>query len=294
MKNKVIFGSSGNDEEFYVDHKFSKQAPLYLREHNCFAYEYGFSRGIHPNQFESNKIIGNCCREEGITLSIHAPYFINFANPDDMKVENSINYLLQSYRYGAIEMGAERIIFHPASLGSMSREKAFEVTKQNLIEFAKRFNRYEDSVGKVKVYFCIETMGKHGQLGTLDEVINLCSIDPIFMPCIDFGHINSFEGGSLKSTEDFVRVIDKVKNAFNDERKDHLHIHFSKIKYGAKGELAHLKFSDEGEPDYRNLIDALIQTGVNATVICESAGSQMSDSFTMKKYYDEKIRSDDD
>ena len=32
-------------------------------------------------------------------------------------------------------------------------------------------------------------MGKVNQLGTLDEVLALCSVDERMIPCVDFGHL---------------------------------------------------------------------------------------------------------
>lgn len=290
---KIIFGSSGNDEDFYLEHTSSAEAPAYLAKKNVFGYEYGFTHGIHSNQLNAYLELADECNKNDISLSIHAQFFINFASDEDIKVENSINYLLQSYDYGVCKMGAERIVFHPAALGKHSRKEALEIAKANLTEFANRFAKYRQSHNGRSAYFCIETMGKHGQLGTVDEVLELCAISDIFMPCIDFGHINSFEGGSLKSVQDYVSIIEKIKSTFSDERSNNLHIHFSKIKYGPKGELSHLKFSDDGEPDYKQMIDALIQTGVNATVICESRGSQMKDAEIMCEYYNNKVSSVD-
>ena len=286
---KVVFGSSGNDEDFYLEHTSSSEAPAYLAEKGVYAYEYGFTHGIHSNQLNAYLDLANECASHNVTLSIHAQFFINFASDEVIKIDNSINYLLQSYSYGTLKMGAEHIVFHPASLGKHSREEALNITRANLTEFAERFKTYKEANGDHKVYFCIETMGKHGQLGTVDEVLELCKISDIFMPCIDFGHINSFEGGSLKSVEDYMKIINKIKAAFGDERANNLHIHFSKIKYGPKGELSHLKFEDEGEPDYKQMIDALIESDVNATVICESRGSQMKDAKIMQDYYDSRV-----
>ena len=38
-------------------------------------------------------------------------------------------------------------------------------------------------------------MGKLNQLGTLDEVIELCKTHPKYHPVVDFGHLNARENG---------------------------------------------------------------------------------------------------
>lgn len=41
-------------------------------------------------------------------------------------------------------------------------------------------------------------MGKKNNLGSVDEIIEICKIDEFLLPTIDFGHINAFTGGGLK------------------------------------------------------------------------------------------------
>ena len=48
-----------------------------------------------------------------------------------------------------------------------------------------------DEAGYAEMTLCPETMGKIGQLGTLEEVLALCSVDKRITPCIDFGHLNA-------------------------------------------------------------------------------------------------------
>ena len=43
--------------------------------------------------------IGRAFSENDIEISVHAPYFINFANPDDSAVQKSYGYVLDSAKY---------------------------------------------------------------------------------------------------------------------------------------------------------------------------------------------------
>ena len=64
------------------------------------------------------------------------------------------------------------------------------------------------------------------------------------------------------------------------------HIHFSKIKYSEKGEIAHLTFDDNVYgPNFEPMIDALIELKLNPDVICESKGTQAVDAKKMADYY---------
>ena len=85
----IKFGPSGNCESFYADGlKHSYQAAEWLSKKGLNAYEYSFGKGILLSDEMAAKI-GEEMKKYGITISLHAPYFINFANPDDEMVEKS-------------------------------------------------------------------------------------------------------------------------------------------------------------------------------------------------------------
>ena len=67
-----------------------------------------------------------------------------------------------------------------------------------------------------------------------------------------------------------------------------VHIHFSKIEYGAKGEIRHLKFDEDEKnygPDFELLAKVLKKLDIDATIICESRGSQTKDAVKMKEIF---------
>jgi deoxyribonuclease-4 len=135
----------------------------------------------------------------------------------------------------------------------------------------------------------IETMGKLNQLGTLDEVIELCKISPKYHPVVDFGHMNARNIGSYFTDCDSYRaVFDKIANSLGDEYAFNLHCHFSKIEYTGAGEKRHLTFEDDPQsfgPLPEPFCEMLAREGLTPTVICESAGTQAEDALYMKKLY---------
>ena len=136
-------------------------------------------------------------------------------------------------------------------------------------------------------------MGKVNQLGTLNEVLELCRIDESLVPVVDFGHMNAREcGGVFNSADDYMRVFDKIDRTLGPEIATNLHCHFSKIEWTSAGEKKHLTFADTVYgPDYEPLIEAIVKNSLTPTIISESAGTQSDDALTMKKYYEE-IRND--
>jgi deoxyribonuclease-4 len=136
------------------------------------------------------------------------------------------------------------------------------------------------------IYLCPETMGKLMQIGTVEEIIKLCELNEHLLPTFDFGHINSRTGGSLKTKDDYKKIFTLCKEKLGEERTKNCHIHFSKIEYGAKGEIRHLNFDDMiYGPDFEPLAQCIVEMGLTPHIICESAGHQAEDAQFMKKNY---------
>ena len=87
----------------------------------------------------------------------------------------------------------------------------------------------------------LETMGKINQLGTLEEVIELCKISPKYCPVVDFGHLNARNvGGFFTDVDSYRKIFDTIANGLGDSYAKSLHCHFSKIEYTSAGEKKHL------------------------------------------------------
>jgi len=225
--------------------------------------------------------IGKAFADAGVEISVHAPYFINFANPDDEMAEKSFGYVLDSARMAKM-MGGKRVVFHPAAQGKATREDAVRLTIERLKIL--RDLLYENGYGDMII--CPETMGKLAQIGTLSEVVEFCKIDPIYTPCVDFGHINAREQGSLKTVEDYRDRLQYMIDGLGFDRVKNFHVHFSKIMYSAKGEVKHLTFEDTVYgPDFAPLSVALKECGLEPYIVSESSGKQSKEAQEMKKMY---------
>ena len=92
------FGPAGNSEEFYeAGYKRTLDAPAFLQQKGLNAYEYQCGRGVNVKE-ETATNLGKKAQEFGVGLSIHAPYYISLASPDEAKRDTSVNYILQSAR----------------------------------------------------------------------------------------------------------------------------------------------------------------------------------------------------
>ncbi|MBO7736347.1 MAG: TIM barrel protein [Clostridia bacterium] len=277
----IKFGPSGNDEAFYAaGYKHSEQSALYVKNLGLDCFEYSFGRGISMSEGKAISI-GQAFQAAQVEISVHAPYFINFANPDDEMVQKSYGYVLDSAK--ALQLlGGTRLVFHPASQGKMQREQAVTLTEDRLKIL--RDYIYLNNLEHLK--FCPETMGKLGQIGTVEEITRFCLIDKVFTPCVDFGHVNAREQGSLQTAADYKARLEYMIEKLGYERMDNFHVHFSKIMYGAKGEVKHLTFDDAVYgPDFEPLAIALKELNLHPYIVSESAGMQSRDALTMKNIY---------
>lgn len=275
------FGVAGNSQSFYSEgHSSTLEAGGWCKHREIDFFEYSFGRGITLQKATAEKIGAEFARC-GVELSVHAPYFINFSNPSQEAIEKSIGYVLTSLKK-VEQFGGKRVVFHPASQGKVSREEAHKTAVKNIALLAEAIadNGYSDYI------VCPETMGKKGQMGTVEEVIDYCNLSPCFYPCIDFGHINAREQGILNNGEYYNTIVKKLLDSLPKHKINDMHVHFSKIQYGANGEIRHLTFDDEiYGPRYEPMIDAFVKYGLNPHVVCESDGTQAEDASEMKRYY---------
>ena len=275
----ATFGPGGNSESFYADGKKSTiDAPLWVKNFGLDAYEYEAGNGITAGDATLKKI-GDAARECGILMSLHTPYFISLSGVDPEKRLKSIDYISRSL-HAAELLGADTIVIHAGSAAKITREEAMKLAADTL-------EKNLEVNGATSIRMGIETMGKVNQLGTLEEVIELCRILPQYHPVVDFGHLNARNIGSYFTDVDSYRALfDKIATTLGDEYAFNLHCHFSKIEYTGAGEKRHLTFADTiYGPEFEPLAEAIIREGVAPRIICESDGTMAEDALNMKNIY---------
>ncbi len=276
----IRIGPSGNSDSFYASgRKHTYEEAEYLHGLGLNAFEYSFGRGVMITDATAEKIRAEF-EKYGIAISVHAPYYTNFANPDPEMIKKSIGYVVSSL-VACNKLGGERVVVHPAACGKVSREQAVAATKSNLVCLS-------DEVNKLPFEFkvCLETMGKLNQIGTVEEVTDFCLLSDKFYPCFDFGHINSYTRGGIKTKDDYRRIIDYTIDKLGFDKASQMHVHFSKIQYGDKGEIRHLTFADDKYgPEYAPLAEIFDEYKMSPYIVCESSGTMSDDALTMKNLH---------
>lgn len=277
---EIKFGPAGNAQSFAdAGFKATVDAPRWLHEMGLNAYEYQCGRGVNIGEETARKIAAQAALHD-ISMSLHAPYYINLSNRDEERVQKNIGYVLASCQ-AATWLGADRIVVHTGGVGKQSRTKAFENTKENVRDI---LNAVEQAGYTTTI--CLETMGKQSVIGSAEEIFELVALDDRLLPCIDFGHLNARTCGKCSTEEEFAQVLDLMENTIGTERARVFHSHFSHIEYGPKGEVRHLTFADEQYgPDFAPLAKLIAQRGWIPRFICESAGTQAEDAKQMMDMY---------
>ncbi|MCM1335634.1 MAG: TIM barrel protein [Bacteroides sp.] len=276
----ITFGPGGNSESF-GRRKFPEELPDYLKSFGLNGYEIECGRGVRIAE-KTYELLPALAAEHKINLTLHAPYFISLSSENEETRLKSVPYLLESAR-AAHRLGVRKIVVHSGSCAKMTREAALALAKDTLT----RAQAALDEEGLTGIVLCPETMGKINQLGTLSEVLELCTADERFLPCIDFGHLNARTLGGIKTREDYAAILDEIEDKLGFERLKRMHVHFSKIQYTAGGEKCHLTFADkEYGPEYEPLMELFVMRGLEPSVISESAGTQAEDAAAMKRAYE--------
>ncbi len=184
------------------------------------ACEIAFTYGIYIKDRADAVRIGKKAQELDISLSIHAPYYINLNSAEKAKIEASKKRILDCCKIGEA-LGAKAVVFHPGYYGNKDKEESYNNIKNSIADIMKEINK---KGWKTKI--AAETMGKVNVFGSIDEISRLAR-DTGCSFCIDFAHILARD-----KSVDYKKVIELFPE------KD-WHVHFSGIVYGDKGEKHH-------------------------------------------------------
>jgi len=237
-----------------------------------------------------------------IGISIHAPYYITLASPNREIVARSIDRLHECFAL-AVALNSERVIFHPGHFpGSCSKSR-----KDGIQKIVKILNDIRDDlpISNVKIY--PEIAGKKNQLGTLDEIIEICECVDYARPCLDLAHLHACMPDGLIEAEDFVKVFDKVERHLGRSTIENCHIHMYPVGVGDHGEDSHMSFDDVEEksqmaftffarnkptnyfyPQSGPFIDAVFASKINPVIICEAKDTQDIGAILMRDKWESR------
>lgn len=202
--------------------------------------------------------------KHGISLSVHAPYFINLNSQTDDLMGKSDERLLTAARKGCLA-GATDIVFHPGSYHGQDKGEVYKKAAAQL----KKLRQILDDEG-ITATLRPETMGKSAMFGSLEETIRLSTDIDGVLPCVDWAHLHARTGdGTFNTAEEFAQALDMMREELGEERLKQVHFHMSGIAYTAKGEKEHLPLI-EADIRYRDLLQVFVDYNLEGTVAVEA------------------------
>jgi len=233
--------------------------------------------------------------EHNIGISIHAPYYITLASGDSDVVKRSKERFLQCFAL-AYKLNSQRIIFHPGHYSGNGKDDR----KRAVIKIANALKEIKHELPKGVIVYP-ETAGKRSQIGSIEEILDICELVDYARPCIDVAHIHGFEGGTLTTQENIIKVLDKVIVRFGIEYLKQAHFHMYPIEVDRNGEKKHKAFHDrighqqltifetiyydKYYPIAEDFISAIKIKNIQPVVICEARDSQESGALLMKSFF---------
>ncbi len=240
------------------------------------AMEMEFVRGVRLKEAAA-KEAGKIAKELDISLSSHAPYFINFCSSDGRILANSARHLFEAAKATDLALGRVTV-FHPGYYQKSSKEQAFQDAKQELAHLVETLKSHG-----IKTMLGAETVGKKSSFGGLEENIRLAKDLEQVEPVLDFAHLHARGDQVIKGADDYRKILSFVEKELPGY-KAHIHCHFSEINYSSKGERNHFPLGTNNEPPYKALMEVLVENGFAGTIICETPRLE-SDALIMQKEY---------
>jgi deoxyribonuclease IV len=246
----------------FVPSRESPSAAIeWLVEHRYSACELDFEGGFWMD-YEFAKELGERAREAEISLSVHAPIPAFLGHLDRGKKYRMALGMLDHSAGIAGACGAEPVVIHPGFLLGRERAAAIDAVVEQLDDLRERLE------GKDRlVPFGVEVMGRVNELGTLDDVLAICSRVSWVRPVLDFAHLHATSDGEFTTPERFAGALEAADAVAQPGLP--FHIHFSDISYANRNEKSHLPYG-QGTLRADPLAEALAGIERPATVIGES------------------------
>lgn len=229
-----------------------------------------------PSAPQRMEEIRRTAEELHMTLTVHAPYYVNLNSPDEAKLEMSKGRVLKALSMAELA-GAISVCVHPAFYLGMSPAVAYDNVRRAVDSIMKKKAKFFPHVN-----LALETMGKTAQFGTLDEVLRISKEFDLY-PTLDPAHLHARSNGAINTTGEWNAMFDAYAFALGKDSLKRMHMHYSGIAYTAKGERHHLPL-EESDARWKDFLKVLHDRKIGGVCVCESPTLE-TDTLLMQKTY---------
>jgi deoxyribonuclease IV len=230
-----------------------------------------------PLNPEHMAVIGATAKELDITLTVHAPYYINLNSQESDKIAASKKRILDALWMAQI-CGAVSVCVHAAFNQGKSETEVYDNVRRAVDEILMHKQKLFPDVN-----LGLETMGKQSQFGTLEEVLKISKEFDLY-PVIDPAHLHARSNGRINSAEEWDEMFDVYQQYLGKKSLRKMHLHFSGIAYGPKGEKHHLPLR-ESDAKWEDFVRVLKDRTIGGVCVCESPEME-KDTILMQKMYE--------
>jgi deoxyribonuclease-4 len=216
-------------------HESAETSVETLVQHGYDACEIDFGHGFWMD-WDYARRLGQVARDFGVALSLHAPLpaFLGHVEHAGRKHQTAVGMLDHSAGL-AVACGASPVVIHPGFLLGRTREQAIEAVVSQLTELRERLT----AKGRA-VPFGVEVMGRVQELGSLDDVLDICRGLEWMRPVLDFAHMHATSDGGFNDVDAFAFALGAVDAVLAPGVP--FHIHFSDVSFANRNEKAHLPY----------------------------------------------------
>ena len=218
---------------------------------------HSLASGIAADYIELEEL-GTIARELDIELTLHAPYYMDFADVDGLAAKSMDSAVWGGLLADALQ--ARLVVMHLGRYGDLDRTLALERVKDNLAAVRERYKaaRLSPALG-------VEASGLQEVVGGLEELLWLAKQVKGVIPVLNFAHVHAREGGILRRPEDFAAVFDKAEKVSDG----HYHSHFSGVEHEGGNEIRYTPIK-KGDLRFEPLAECLLDKPYDVTLISSS------------------------
>ncbi len=203
--------------------------------------------------------LGSMAKELDVRLSIHTPYYMDLISNDDICFRS-----MDAIRWASVianQLQAEIVTTHIGLYGDVTPRTALNRVKSRLDSLSKWITK-----NKLNVKIGVENSGRQEVFGGMSEIASVCKSVKNVVPVINFARAHAREGGTLRESSDFEKMIDSVKPL---AKGGAIYSHFSGVEH-EEGNEKRLTPIKKGDLRFEPLADCILDNEYDITVISSS------------------------
>jgi len=204
---------------------------------------------LYKNYYGELLKIKDLAKKFNIELAIHHP---SLGDQPDEELKTFCNI--------SSIMDCRTFIIHPTFYSRMPHEQALKLAVYKINEITTNL--------RVKAKIGVETTGRNDEVGSLEDVIDIVKRTHGTEPVINWAHLHARGYGALRTENDYMRTLSKLKHEIGHGWVSNAYFMFSGVSYGPQGEIKHIPLRTS-DMQLRHMIKECMAMDIKGTLILE-------------------------